>query len=374
MSKLDRCASFSDFRALAKKRLPRILFDYIDGGSYSEITLDRNEADFKHVQLQQRVMLDVSKISSETTVLDQHLPAPLILGPVGFSGMYANRGEVQAAKAAKQHNVPFCLSTLSICSIEEITQKSGQAPWFQLYMIKDRGFVKSMIERAKIAGCPVLVLTTDLQTPATRYRDIRSGMAKKLSFSEQIGRAIEGIKKFDWSWDVYLTGRPHFFGNLQGAISPNASFDDAWAWIGQNFDASITWDDLDFIKQHWDGPIVVKGILTPEDAKIAAQHNVQAIVVSNHGGRQLDSAPSSISVLPQIADAVGNDLDILLDGGIRSGIDLLKAHSLGAKACLIGRAWAFALAAGGEKGVDKMLNFMKSELRAAQVLSGTTSL
>lgn len=374
MINLDLCTEFSDFRKLAKKKLPNILFEYIDGGSYQQVTLSKNTQDFQKIELQQRIMMDVANVDSSTEILGHQISMPVVLGPVGFSGMYSRRGEVQASKAAQSFNLPFCLSTLSICSIAEVASDAGQPPWFQLYMIKDRDWVVHMIEQAKSAGCKVLLLTADLQTPGARYRDIRSGMSRKLSMLEQIKRGLEGIYKMGWTWDVYFNGRPHGFGNLTGKLSPNASFDEAWAWIASNFDPSITWKDLEFIRAHWDGPIILKGVMTTEDAKLAVEHKLDGIIISNHGGRQLDSAPSTISVLPDIAEAVEDKTTVMLDGGIRSGLDVLKAIKLGAKACFIGRAWAFPLAAGGQEGVEKMLSVLQSELRAAQVLSGTISI
>ncbi|MGQ8365408.1 L-lactate dehydrogenase [Glaciecola sp. 1036] len=373
MPNLEALASFEDFRAAAKRALPRILFDYIDGGSYSETTLKRNVNAFQDLTLDQRVMLDMSNISSEIELFGEKLAAPIILAPVGFSGMYAKRGEVQAAKAAYSHNLPFCLSTVGICSIDEVTQDAGKAPWFQLYMIKDRACIADLLAKAQDNGSKVLVLTADLQTPGARYRDVRSGMMRKLSVVEYMKRGLEGVMKAHWSYNVMLKGRPHTFGNLQGVLPENASFDEAWKWISQNFDPSVNWDDLAFIREHWKGPIVLKGIMTAEDAKLAVEHELDGIVVSNHGGRQLDGAPTSVSVLPEIVEVVDKKLKVLLDSGVRTGLDVLKARQLGADACLIGRPWAFALAAGGQQGVDRLLTLMKAELRTAQVLSGISS-
>ena len=374
MSALSRLVSFADYRDAARHRLPRILFDYIDGGSYNEVTLKRNAGAFEEMSLDQRVMIDVSDVQSETHLFGQSLRAPFILAPVGFSGMYAKRGEVQAAKAAAQAGIPFCLSTVGICSIEEVTEQSGTPPWFQLYMIKDRAYLKTLLQRAEAAGCPVLILTADLQTPGARYRDARSGMMRKLSFIEHIERGLEGLRKHQWLRDVYLGGRPHTFGNLDGALPHAASFDEAWAWIAANFDPSVTWDDLDFIRTHWSGPIVLKGVMTSQDAKRAVEHQLQGLIVSNHGGRQLDSAPASLDVLPEIIRTVDNAMPVLVDGGVRHGIDVVKAHKLGASGVLAGRAWAFALAAGGQAGVNQWLTQMLAEIRTAQILSATKRL
>ncbi|MEQ8406002.1 MAG: L-lactate dehydrogenase [Oceanicaulis sp.] len=369
MPDLARTVSFDDFRAAAKARLPRVLFDYIDGGSYAETTIKANAAAFRAVKLDQRVMIDVSAPDSGVTVAGQALPLPLIMAPVGFAGMYARRGEVQAARAAANAGVPFTLSTVSICSIEEVAQGAGTPPWFQLYMIKDRGYVAELLARAKSAGCPVLVLTADLQTPGARYRDVRSGMMRKPGLADWITRGVEGMGKLDWVRDVYLSGRPHAFGNLDGVLPRAADFHEAWAWIAANFDASLNWSDLDFIRTHWDGPIVLKGVMTLEDARLAAAHRLDAVVVSNHGGRQLDGAPATLDVLPRIAEAVSDKMDVIVDGGIASGLDMLKAMDHGANAVMAGKAWAFALAGFGEAGVAKLVDIWSAELKTAQTLA-----
>lgn len=371
--RLANAASTEDYRTLAKCRLPRVLFDYIDGGSYSETTLRRNTADLAALPLRQCVMRDMSRIDPRVTLFGEMLPLPLILGPVGFAGMYARRGEVQAARAAKTANLPFCLSTVGICSVEEVAAVGGSL-WFQLYMIKDRTFMRALLLRAWASGCRILVLTVDLPTPGTRYRDVRSGMAAKLDLHGSTRRAIDGLLHPRWLMDVYLRGRPHRFGNLAEAL-PNAhDFADAWAWIRANFDETVTWKALDFVREAWPGKVVVKGIMEVEDARLAAAAGVDGIVVSNHGGRQLDSVRSSIAVLPGIAEAVGDAVTVLADGGIRSGLDVLKVVASGAKAVLLGRAWAYALAAGGELAVIKMLCSMENELRTAMILAGCVSL
>lgn len=369
MARLERIVSFQDFRREARRRLPRVLFDYVDGGSYGEETLARNRADFAAIEIAPRIMVDVSLPDSRVELLGQSLSLPLVLAPVGFAGMYARRGEVQAARAARAAGVPFTLSTLSICSIEEVAEGAGIPPWFQLYVIRDRGYVAELLARAKAAGCPVLVLTADLQVPGTRYRDVRSGMTRRPGVAGYLARAAEGLSKADWSLSVFARGRPHRFGNLDGVLPESVSFPEAWAWIAENFDPSLNWTDLDFIRQHWDGPILLKGVMTPRDARLALDHGVSGIVVSNHGGRQLDGAPSSISVLPAIGEAADGQMAVLLDSGIRSGLDILKALDRGADAVMAGRHWAFALAAGGEAGVAKMLSLYKNELQVAQALS-----
>lgn len=371
---LSRTVSFEDFRSAAKARLPRVLFDYIDGGAYAETTIGANAEAFCRAPMDPRVMIDVSAPDSAVSLCGQALPLPLILAPVGFAGMYAKRGEVQAARAAAKAGVPFTLSTVSICSIEEVAHGAGVAPWFQLYMIKDRGYVAELLQRAKAAGCPVLVLTADLQTPGARYRDVRSGMMRKPGLSDWIARGFEGLGKLSWISDVYLSGRPHRFGNLDGVLPDAADFHEAWAWIGANFDPSLNWSDLDFIRRHWDGPIVLKGVMTVDDARQAAAHAIDAVVVSNHGGRQLDGAPATLAVLPRIAEAVAGDLDIIVDGGVTSGLDILKAVDHGANAVMAGKAWAFALAAFGEDGVTRLLQTWTGELQTAQTLTARLTL
>ena len=364
-------ACVADYRAAARRRLPRVLFDYIDGGSYAEQTLAANVADIQAIKLRQRVMRDVSKLSMKTELFGANLNLPIVLSPVGLGGMYARRGEVQAAKAAKTAGIPFCLSTMGLCGIEEVTKATGVAPWFQLYMIKDRGFMDQVLTSVAEHGAPVLVFTIDLPMPGARYRDVRHGMVGGTT-RQRIAQVFDGLAHPGWLWDVQINGGPHVLHTIAGASKELKVLAEFWNWIARNFDASLTWDDIAWVRQRWKGPIVLKGILDVEDAREAARCGVDGIVVSNHGGRQLDGAPSSISALPAIAEAVGDQLTVLMDGGVRSGLDVLKALSLGAKACLIGRAWAWALGAGGETGVTNMLHTMRQELRMALALTGCT--
>jgi L-lactate dehydrogenase (cytochrome) len=367
-----RAASVSDYRELARRRLPNIFFEYIDGGSYAEATLARNVADIEAIALRQRVMRDMTKLDMSIETLGQKLAMPVGLAPVGMAGMYAHRGEVQAARAAAEIGVPFCLSTVGVCSVEEVA-KAGTAPWFQLYMLKDRGYMKSLIERAKALGCPVLVFTVDLPVPGSRYRDVRSGFTGSSGLSGALNTAWDGITHPAWTWDLFVHGRPHTLGSVAGAVTESRRVTDFLSWIARNFDRSVTWADLDWVRETWDGPIVVKGVLDPQDARDAVKAGAQGLVVSNHGGRQLDGVRSSISALPGIADAVGSDLEVYMDGGIRSGLDVLKALALGAKACFVGRAWAYALGAGGQAQVAKMLGILRAELAVAMILTGCTS-
>jgi len=367
---LSRPVSVSDYREAARRRLPKVLFDYVDGGSYSEATLRANTEDFVALKLRQRILRDVSQISLSTELFGQPMTMPVILAPVGMAGMYARRGEVQAARAAQAAGIPFCLSSMSICDTDEVTQV--RAPWFQLYMLRDRGFMVDYVARAKAAGCPVLAFTVDLPVPGTRYRDARNGLAGGTGLAGQIGRALDGLAHPSWLFDVGLLGRPHMFGNLAPAMPDAKGLMEFWPWVGRNFDPGINWSDVDWIRQQWDGPIVIKGILDVEDAREAARIGVDGLIVSNHGGRQLDGAPSAIAALPPIADAVGDDLVILMDSGVRSGLDVVKALASGAKACLIGRAWAYALAVGGEAGVSHVIDIMRREMLVALALTACT--
>ena len=364
-----RPASVSDYREFARRRLPRMLFEYIDGGSYAEVTLGRNVSDLEAIALRQRVMRDMSQLDMSVETLDQTLAIPVGLSPVGMAGMYGRRGETQAARAAAAAGVPFCLSTIGICSVEEVAA-TGTPPWFQLYMLKDRGFMREMIVRAKDAGSPVLVFTVDLPTPGARYRDVRSGFTGLGPLEGQLLQAWDGITHPAWTWDVFLNGRPHTLGSVAGAMEPGSRVTDFLVWIGRNFDRSVTWKDIDWVRESWDGPIVLKGILDPDDARAAFRAGAQGLVVSNHGGRQLDGVRSSISALPGVVDAVGDDLEVYLDGGVRSGLDILKALALGAKACFLGRPWAWALGAGGERAIIRMLHTLRTELMVAMVLTG----
>ncbi len=370
-----RAASVSDYRELARRRLPNIFFEYIDGGSYAEATLGRNVADFEAIALRQRVMRDMSKLDMSVETLGQVLSMPVGLAPVGMAGMYARRGEVQAARAAKAAGLPFCLSAMGVCGAEEVAAGAGVAPWYQLYMLKDRGYVRELLAQVKALGCPILVFTVDLPTPGARYRDVRSGFTGASGISSGVKTAWDGITHPTWMWDVWAKGRPHILGSVAPAVEGrHGRVTDFLSWIARNFDRTVTWKDIDWVRETWGGPIVVKGVLDVDDAKNAVKAGAQGLIVSNHGGRQLDGVRSSISALPAIAQAVGSDLEVYMDGGVRSGLDVLKALALGAKACLIGRAWAYALGAGGEAQVSKMLATLKSELAVAMILTGCNNL
>lgn len=368
-----RAASVSDYRELARRRLPNIFFEYIDGGSYAEETLARNVRDLEVIPLRQRVLRDMTELDMTVETLGQTLAMPIGLAPVGMAGMYGRRGEVQASKAATAAGLPFCLSTVGVCSVEEVARDAAP-PWFQLYMLKDRGYMKALLGRARDAGCPVLVFTVDLPTPGARYRDIRSGFTGSSGISGALNTAWDGLTHPGWMWDVWAHGRPHSLGNVEGAVQQQGRrVTDFLAWIARNFDRSVTWADLDWVRENWDGPIVIKGVLDVEDAREAVRVGAQGLVVSNHGGRQLDGVRSSISALPRIAEAVGADLEVYMDGGVRSGLDVLKALALGARACFVGRPWAWALAAGGEAAIGRMLGTLRAELAVAMILTGCNS-
>lgn len=368
-----KAASASDYRGLARRRLPRFLFEYIDGGSYDEITLAANRNELAAISLRQRVLRDVSSINLESTLFGQTLRMPVILGPIGLAGMNARRGEVQAARAAANAGVPFTLSTVSACSLEELTRADKRPVWFQLYMIRDRVFMRDLLAKARAAGCSTLVFTVDMVVPGTRYRDYRSGLAGASGMAGQMRRFFQAAQRPVWAWDVGLMGRPHHLGNIAPVLKGRTGLEDFFRWMRDNFDPTISWSDLDFIRSEWSGPLVIKGILDVEDAKQAAKAGVDGIVVSNHGGRQLDGTPATALALPPIAEAVGDELTVLADGGVRSGLDVVRMLALGAKGVMLGRAWAYALAGAGERGVAHVLQLIEAEMRVAMALTGVTS-
>ncbi len=365
-----KAASVSDYRALAKARLPHFLFEYLDGGSYDEVTLKRNVEDLQAIALRQRVLRDVSTIDLSTELFGRKWAMPVGLGPVGLSGLYARRGEVQAARAAKAAGVPFALSTLSACPIAEVARAAPL--WFQLYIVRDRGFVRDMIARASEAGCGALLLTVDLAVPGTRYRDYRSGLSG--SIRGRASRASQILQRADWAWDVAARGRPLTMGNLEPLLGSDAALADLMGWVATNFDSSVTWKDVEWVRAEWKGPLVIKGLLDPDDAREAASSGADAIVVSNHGGRQLDGVSSTARALPRVAEAVGGRLPVLVDGGVRSGLDVVRMRALGADFVLLGRAWAYALAAAGESGVAHVLRLIEAEMRVAMALTGCTTI
>ena len=364
-------SSASDYREAARRKLPRFLFDYIDGGAYAEHTMRANSADLASISLRQRILRNVDSLSLKTTLFGKEQSLPIILSPVGLTGMYARRGEVQAAKAAATKGIPFCLSTVSVCSIEEVSSQSSQSIWFQLYVLKDRGFMRNALERAQAAGVTTLVFTVDMPTPGARYRDAHSGMSGPLAASRRI---LQATTRPDWAFNVGILGRPHDLGNISKYLGKATTLEDYVGWLGNNFDPSISWKDLEWIREFWTGPMIIKGILDPQDAKDAVSFGADGIVVSNHGGRQLDGVLSTARALPPIAEVVGDDLTVLVDSGIRSGLDVVRMLALGAKACLLGRSTVYALAADGQHGVENMLDIFSQEMRVAMTLTGVTSI
>ncbi|EGR0397064.1 FMN-dependent L-lactate dehydrogenase LldD [Vibrio parahaemolyticus] len=361
----------TDYRAAAKAKLPPFLFHYIDGGSYDERTLKRNTDDLGDVALRQRVLRDMTDLSLETEIFSEKLAMPIALAPVGLTGMYARRGEVQAAKAAEKKGIPFTMSTVSVCPIEEVAPAIERPMWFQLYVLKDRGFMKNVLERAKAAGVTTLVFTVDMPVPGARYRDMHSGMSGP---NAAMRRVFQAMRHPSWALDVGLLGKPHDLGNISTYRGEPTKLEDYIGWLGANFDPSISWKDLEWIRDFWDGPMVIKGILDEEDAKDAVRFGADGIVVSNHGGRQLDGVLSTAKALPSIADAVKGDLKIFVDSGIRTGLDVVRMLALGADCTLLGRSFVYALAAQGGAGVENLLDLYDKEMRVAMTLTGAKTI
>lgn len=360
-------ASPSDYRAAARRKLPRFMFDYVDGGAYAEHTLRANVSDLEGISLRQRILKNVDKLSLETEIFGRKFAMPVILAPVGITGMLARRGEVQVAKAAAAKGIAMTLSTVSICPIEEVVPASPAPIWFQLYVLRDRGFMKNALERAQAAGITTLVFTVDMPTPGARYRDPHSGMSGPFGPQRRI---LQSMFKPQWALDVGLMGKPHDLGNVSRYLGKPTGLADYIGWLAKNFDPSISWSDLEWIREFWKGPMIIKGILDPEDARDAVAFGADGIVVSNHGGRQLDGVLSSARALPAIADAVGDKLTVLADSGVRSGLDVVRMLALGAKGVMLGRAFAYALASGGQAGVENLLDIIAKEMRVAMTLTG----
>ncbi|MBD8872342.1 FMN-dependent L-lactate dehydrogenase LldD [Rhodanobacter sp. DHB23] len=364
-------SSALDYRVAAQRRLPPFLFHYIDGGAYDEQTLRRNVEDLRSLALRQRVLGEVGEVDLSTELFGEQLSLPVALAPVGLTGMYARRGEVQAARAAAAKGVPFTLSTVSVCPIEEVQAQVSRPIWFQLYVLRDRAFMKNVLDRAWAAGVRTLVFTVDMPVPGARYRDAHSGMSGPHAALRRVWQAVCHPR---WSWDVGLLGRPHDLGNVSAYLGHRIGLEDYIGWLGKNFDPSIGWRDLEWIRESWKGAMLIKGILDPQDAKEAVRFGADGIVVSNHGGRQLDGVLSSARALPAIADAVKGELKILADSGVRSGLDVVRMLALGADGVLLGRAFVYALAANGERGVAHLLDLIASEMRVAMTLTGAKSL
>jgi len=361
----------ADLRHAARRRVPRMFFDYAESGSYAEQTLHANRADLERITLRQRVLVDVSHRTTATTILGEPVALPLALAPIGMCGMQHGDGEILACRAAQQAQIPFTLSTMAICSIEDVASAVDKPFWFQLYVMKDRGFIRALIERAKAAKCAALVLTVDLQVLGQRHRDIKNGLSVPPEL--RIKNIIDIATKPAWTLGV-LRGKRRTFGNIAGHVRGMDNVNSLAQWISGQFDETLNWKDIEWIAGQWGGKLILKGVLDAEDALIAAKTGAAAIVVSNHGGRQLDGAPSSIAVLPAIADAVGSSIEVLFDGGIRSGQDIMRALALGARACLCGRAYIYGLGAGGQAGVARAIEIMAKELDVTMALTGVSSI
>ena len=364
-------ATAADWRLKAQARLPRFLFDYVDGGATDEQTLRANEAAWAGHTLRQRVLVDVDGVDTRTALLGQPCSLPLALAPIGLAGLMARRGEVQAARAAEAVGVPFTLSTVGICPLAEVMGAVQRPPWFQLYMLRDRGIVRALLQRAWAAGCRTLVFTVDLPISGMRHRDTRNGLSAPPARAALI-KAMQLSTRPGWLWDVAIKGQPHGFGNLSDQVPRAQNMDAFKAWIDTQFDPTVTWADIDWLRQQWPGTVVLKGLLDEGDAHAAVQAGVQGLIVSNHGGRQLDGVAPTAAKLPAIAHAVGAELEVLVDGGVRSGVDVFRALALGARGVLIGRPWVWALAGGGERALTELLQRWQHELKLAMTLAGVT--
>ncbi len=357
-----------DLRQVARRKVPRAFFDYAEAGSYSQETLRANREDLERIKLRQRVLVDVSQRDLTTTIIGEQARLPLALAPIGLCGMQHGDGEILACRAAQAAGIPFTLSTMSICSIEDVAQAVGKPFWFQLYVMKDRGFIRALIERAAAARCSALVLTVDLQVLGQRHCDVRNGMTVPPQI--KLANLIDVASKPAWALSI-LRGKRKTFGNLAGHVRGMENVNSLALWTASQFDPALNWKDVEWVRSIWSGKLILKGILDVEDAKTAARTGASALVVSNHGGRQLDGAPSSISALPKIVEAVGAQIEVMFDGGIRSGQDILRALALGARSCMIGRSYIYGLGAGGEDGVGKAIEILAKELDVSMALTGT---
>ncbi len=367
---LSTMTCIEDLRQVARRKVPRAFFAYAEAGSYSQATLRSNREDLDRIKLRQRILVDVSQRDLTTTIIGEPARLPIALAPIGLCGMQRGDGEILACRAAHAAGIPFTLSTRSICAIEDVAQAVGKPFWFQLYVMKDRGFIRSLIERAAAAKCSALVLTVDLQVLGQRHCDIRNGMT--VPPVVKLANVIDIASKPGWALSI-LQGKRKTFGNLAGHVRGMDNVTSLAQWTNSQFDPALNWKDVEWVRSLWPGKLILKGILDVEDAKVAAQTGASALVVSNHGGRQLDGAPSSISALPKIADAVGSQIEVMFDGGIRSGQDVLRALALGARSCLIGRSYVYGLGAYGQEGVAKAIDILAKELDVSMALTGMTN-
>jgi len=365
---MSRPVCVEDYRRLARRRLPRVLSDYIDGGALTESALGRNVSDFEGVHLRQRVLTGVEQVSLATDILGTSLSMPLVLAPIGMTGMFSRRGEVKAARAARDAGIVMCNSTMAICDVREVTAAAGPV-WYQLYLLRDRAHMKVLLERAWSLGCRVLVFTVDVAVPGERLREHRQGLAGGSTTAEAIARAFDGLTHPHWLWDVWLHGRPHSFGNVSEAYG-GGGIGGFWSWVKEALQVSLTPDDIAWVRENWPGKLLIKGVLDPQDARRAVDAGADGVIVSNHGGRQLDSALSGVSALPRVVEAVGDRAVVMMDGGVRSGEDVVRALALGARGCLIGRAWVWGLAARGEPGVAHVLELFRKQMTTTLVLAG----
>jgi L-lactate dehydrogenase (cytochrome) len=359
-----------DLRQVARRKVPRAFFDYAEAGSYSQQTLRANRTDLERIALRQRVLVDVSERDLTTTMLGEKVALPIALAPIGLCGMQHGDGEILACRAAQAAGVPFTLSTMSICSIEDVAKAVGKPFWFQLYVMRDRGFIRALIERAAAAKCNALVLTVDLQVLGQRHCDVKNGMTVPPEI--RLANLIDIATKPAWALSI-LRGKRKTFGNLAGHVRGMENVNSLAQWTASQFDPTLSWKDVEWVRSLWPGKLIVKGILDVDDARIAAKTGAAALIVSNHGGRQLDGAPSSISVLPKIVEAVGDQIEVMFDGGIRTGQDLLRALAFGARSCMIGRAYVYGLGAGGEAGVKRAIEILETELAVTMALCGMHS-
>ena len=365
---MNDLACIEDLRQAARSKVPRAFFDYVEAGSYSQETLRANRDDLERIKLRQRVLVDVSQRDLTTTIIGEKVSLPLALAPIGLCGMQHGDGEILACRAAQAAGIPFTLSTMSICSIEDVAKAVGKPFWFQLYVMKDRGFIRALVERAAAANCSALVLTLDLQVLGQRHCDIRNGMTVPPKIN--LRNIIDIASKPAWALSI-LKGKRKTFGNLAGHVRGMENVTSLAQWTASQFDPALSWKDVEWVRSLWPGKLILKGILDVEDAKTAARAGAAALIVSNHGGRQLDGAPSSISALPKIVDAVGTQIEVMFDGGIRSGQDVVRALALGARSCMIGRSYIYGLGAGGEAGVAKAIDILGKELDVTMALTGT---
>lgn len=368
-----KAMDYADFREAARRRLPRFLFEYIDGAALSEGTKQRNFDALDGVRLRQRVLRKVDDIDVVARWFGDTAALPVALGPIGIAGMNARRGEVQAARAARRAGIPFCLSTVSVCAIEEVAEALGGPFWFQLYIMRDRGLMRDLLARAAASGCAALIMTVDMPLPGRRYRDYRSGLAGASSAFGALRRFAQAAVHPRWAWDVGVRGRPHNLGNMAGLLGGSSGLEDFLAWMNGNFDPTVTWRDLEEVRAIWHGPLIVKGIMDAEDAAIVRDLGADGLVISNHGGRQLDGAQAPAEVIPAIAEALQGKVTLFADGGVRSGLDVVRLLALGADGVWLGRLWAYALAGGGEGGVARMIDNLAAEIAVTMALCGVTA-